>query len=187
MSLMRFNRADFAYQAAYCEENIWQLCQKSIFQNSYALFIFSRGDAFPMLNQLASQHPSLPIYWDYHVVLLHPSDNSQIFDFDTTLDFPTDIQSYIVSSFIDEHLLSEAEKPLFRLVPALEFTTIFASDRSHMRTAQGWLSPPPKWPCIGNTKHNLADFLEAAPNHLGELLSTEALLNRITNYTSNAN
>ena len=51
MQLYRLKREDFAYQTAYCEENIWHLCQQNHFQNSYVIFIFSKGGAFPMLKQ----------------------------------------------------------------------------------------------------------------------------------------
>ena len=181
MQLHHFKREDFTYQAAYCEENIWHLCQQNQFQNSYVVFIFSKGDAFPMLSQRASGHPTLPIFWDYHVVLLVTSENNQILDFDTTLAFNTDIEPYFSASFVDESLLSDKEIPLFRLVPSGEFARAFSSDRSHMKTATGWLSPPPRWPIIGNVGTNLARFIQANDNPLGELLTYDAMLSRFTN------
>ena len=181
MKFNHFKQEDFAYQAAYCEENIWHLCQQNPLQNSYVIFIFSKGDAFPMLNQRASQHPSLPIFWDYHVVLLVMTGNNQIFDFDTTLPFNTDIETYFRQSFIDESLLSDQETPLFRLVPSGEFAKVFSSDRSHMRTPSGWLAPPPNWSLIGSVDTNLAEFIQANDNNFGELLTYDAVMSRFTN------
>jgi hypothetical protein len=173
-----FKREDFVYQAAYCEENIWYLCQQNHLQNSYVVVIFSKGEAFPMLNQRIAEDPVLPIFWDYHVVLLVMAKNNQIFDFDTTLAFNTDIGSYFCHSFVNESLLSDPEKPLFRLVPSNEFVRSFSSDRSHMKTATGWLSPPPSWPVIGSTGTNLAKFIQANNNQFGELLTYDAMLSR---------
>jgi len=181
MQLNHFKREDFSYQSAYCEENIWHLCQQNQLKNSYVVFIFSKGDAFPMLNQRASQHPSLPIFWDYHVVLLVISENNQIFDFDTTLPFNTNIETYFRQSFIDESLLSENETPLFRLVPSDDFYKLFSSDRSHMKTSTGWLAPPPSWPLIGVSSSNLANFIQTNDNQFGELLTYDAVLSRFTN------
>jgi len=180
MQLHHFKREDFAYHAAYCEENIWHLCQQNHLQNSYVVFIFSKGDAFPMLNQRASQHPSLPIFWDYHVVLLAISENNQIFDFDTTLPFKTDIETYFRHSFPGENLLSDEETPLFRLVPSDEFAKLFSSDRGHMKTPTGWLAPPPSWPLIGSVETNLTEFIQASDNQFGELLTYDAMLSRLT-------
>jgi hypothetical protein len=180
MQLYRLKREDFAYQTAYCEENIWHLCQQNHLQDSYVIFIFSKGDAFPMLNQRASGHPDLPIFWDYHVVLLVLGENNQIFDFDTTLPFNSDVGSYFSKSFVDERLLSEKETPLFRLVPSNEFVTLFSSDRSHMKTPREWLSPPPSWPIIGNVGSNLAGFIQAKANQFGKLLTYDAMLSRFT-------
>ena len=178
MSFSRGKREDYLYQAAYCEENIWHLSQQKDLQNSYVIFIVSKGDSFPMLNQRASQHPLFPIFWDYHVILLDMSENNQIFDFDTRLPFNTDIKTYFSQSFIDESLLADIEIPLFRLVPSSEYIKLFSSDRSHMKTSTGWLAPPPKWPLIGSSATNLSSFTQARANDLGELLTYEAMLER---------
>ena len=177
-TLKHYKREDFAYQAAYCEENIWHLCQQNDFNESFVIFIFSRGDAFPMLNQRASLQSSLPIFWDYHVVLLHLAETTQILDFDTTLAFNTDIKTYFRQSFIDESLLIIEQRPLFRLIPANKFIQYFSSDRRHMKTTTGWLAPPPNWPCIGRSGSNLSGFIQARKSHAGELLTYNAILKR---------
>jgi len=178
MPLSRFKREDFAYQAAYCEENIWHLCQHESFQDSYVVFILSKGDSFPMLNQRASQHPSFPIFWDYHVILLLIAETKQIYDFDTNLAFNTNIKTYFSHSFIEEKLLAEHEIPLFRVIPSDEYVKLFSSDRSHMKTPKGWLAPPPSWPLIGRSATNLSDFIQASDNDFGELLTYDAVLAR---------
>ena len=105
MSIPQLKREAYNYQAAYCEENIWHLCQQPSLKNSYVVFITSKGEAFPMLNQRASDHPLVPIYWDYHVVLLLEGETTHIVDFDTQLDFSTDLATYFKESFVDESLL----------------------------------------------------------------------------------
>ncbi|MDT8451401.1 MAG: hypothetical protein RQ936_01495 [Gammaproteobacteria bacterium] len=146
MSLKELKREDFLYQPYYCEENIWQLCHNEQFKNSHVIFIASKDDAFPMLNQRVSAHPPKPVFWDYHVVLLARDERNQILDFDTRLQFCTDVAKYFSNSFMDNALLSVDEQPLFRLVPAGEYTAMFSSDRSHMKTASVWHAPPPPWP-----------------------------------------
>jgi len=186
-------RENHNYHPAFCEENIWHLCQQPSLLNSYVVFIVSKGEAFPMLHQQASEHPLTPIFWDYHVVLLHlskeqPKEQSEknktkqnkIIDFDTSLGFCTDIATYFKESFVEERFLTDEEVPLFRLVPAKEFVASFCSDRSHMQSPLGWLAPPPTWPLIGNSKNNLSDFIEASENGVGELLSYDAVLERFS-------
>lgn len=51
----------------------------------------------------------------------------------------------------------------FRVVPALEFLKEFASDRRHMKRADGtWIKPPPNYPAIRTLKsdHNLEDYIQ---------------------------
>ena len=189
MPTSQLKRQNHAYHAAFCEENIWHLCQQPSLQNSYVVFIVSKGEAFPMLNQQASEHPSIPIFWDYHVVLLlmpdeKQSEKKQIIDFDTSLEFCTDISTYFKESFLDARLLIEEEVPLFRLVPSKEYVELFSSDRSHMQSPTGWLAPPPKWPLIGNSATNLSGFIEARENAFGELLSYDEMLERFSSLGS---
>ena len=90
MTLSVLKRKDFLYQPYYCEENIWHLCQNASFKESEVIFIASKGNAFPMMNQRVMTNPSIPVLWDYHVILLVKSEmnnsgHNQIVDFDTTL------------------------------------------------------------------------------------------------------
>lgn len=178
MALSELIREDFLYQPYYCEENIWQLCQHELFKDSYVVFIASKGDAFPMLNQRAMISPVTPVYWDYHVVLLVPGETNQLLDFDTRLAFNNEAGEYFRNSFIDNELLNADEKPWFRVVPASEFIQLFSSDRRHMKTEFGWLAPPPAWPLIGNATHNLSSFTDMTNGAIGEVLAYDAVLAR---------
>ncbi|MFC1589731.1 hypothetical protein ACFL3P_05635 [Pseudomonadota bacterium] len=178
MFITKLKRKDFLYQPYYCEENIWHLCQHERFKNSYVIFIASKGNAFPMLRQRAMPDPAIPIMWDYHVVLLVLDKPNQILDFDTTLAFSTDIETYFSQSFIKAALLDEGQTPWFRLVPAAEYVERFSSDRSHMKTETGWLAPPPAWTCIGSSKNNLSCFIDMNNEEIGEVLTYEEILMR---------
>jgi len=173
MAFDALKREDFLYQPYYCEENIWHLCHDSQLINSYAVFIASKDDSFPMLNQRAIQNPLVPIYWDYHVVLLVLSEKNQILDFDTTLGFSVDIDTYFSQSFL---LPDVDETPLFKLIPAGEFIASFSSDRSHMKTDSGWLASPPGWPLIGKSTSNFHRFIDMTNNDFGEVLTFDEVL-----------
>jgi hypothetical protein len=134
-----------------------------------------------MLNQRTSGHLDVPIFWDDHVVLLVLGENNQIIDFDTMLAFNTDIDTYFSAAFINESLLLNEDTPLFRLVSSDEFVRTLYSDRSHMKTENGWISPPPpSWSTIRDIGTNLAKFLQTNHNQFSELLTYEAMLNRFT-------
>jgi len=178
MSLTDLKREDFHYQPFYCEENIWHICRNEPFDHGYVIFIASTGDSFPMLNQRVMDHPSIPVSWDYHAVLLVHSEDNLIIDFDTALPFCCDIRRYFSHSFLDNRLLKEHEQPLFRIVPASEYVTVFSSDRVHMKTKTGWLAPPPDWPTIGEPPSNLSDFIDMGNKAIGDVLTLEEVLAR---------
>ncbi len=178
MSSSVLKRDDFLYQPYYCEENIWHLCQHEQFKDSFIIFVASTGDSFPMLNQRVMSDPSIPILWDYHVVLLLLSESSQILDFDTILPFGVPVDTYFRHSFLDNRLLTAAETPLFRVVPASEFVGSFSSDRSHMKVGEGWIAPPPDWPRIGRLESNLHRFIDMTNSDIGEVLGYDAVLKR---------
>lgn len=170
-------RNDFLYQAFYCEENIWQLCQLDVFRGSYAVVIASQGDTFPMFCQRAAPDPATPLLWDYHVVLLTEAPH-RIVDFDTTLPFCSPVENYFQQSFADESQLYAQYIPYFRLIPARTFAEKFCSDRSHMKTANGWQAEPPPWPQIGSGASNLQQLLDPSMTGIGEVLSCGAMLER---------
>ena len=178
MSSNVLKRQDFLYTAAYCEENIWHLCQTESFKNSYVIFIACKGEYFPMLNQRAAKDPLSAIFWDYHVVLLTTSVENRIIDFDTSLPFSSDIRSYLELSFFDSNQLNKEYAPLFRLISCKEYSARFSSDRSHMKTKTGWLATPPNWPTIGNENNNLEQFTDMKNRDIGEILTLDDLLER---------
>ncbi|NWY08519.1 NTAQ1 amidohydrolase, partial [Nothoprocta ornata] len=88
---------------------------------------------------------------DYHVILLHVSSGEQNFisDLDTGLPFPCPLEVYGEEAFrLDEGLCPESHRKI-RLIRADLYLRTFASDRSHMKDANGkWQKPPPSYPCI---------------------------------------
>ena len=178
MSLPNVKKEGFLYHAYYCEENIWHVCQHEPFEHSYVIFIASTGASFPMMNQSVMTDPTVPILWDYHVVLLVHAEVNQILDFDTALPFCCDIDKYFSYSFLDNRLLDEHERPYFRVVPASEYITHFSSDRSHMKTNNGWLAPPPTWPTIGELPNNLSGYRDMKNKEIGDVLTFDEVLAR---------
>ena len=173
-------RETYLYHPHYCEENIWHLCQRIEFADSDVLVIASTGEFFPILCQREAEAPHLPLLWDYHVMLLWHAANAQhyILDFDTTLPFCTPIAQYFQQSFLDENYLKASFVPWFRVMSAQAYATTLQSDRRHMRTAKGWLSPPPAWPPISVTTSNLRKFTDMSDLEYGQILSAAALLQR---------
>jgi hypothetical protein len=47
-----------------------------------------------------------------------------------------------------------------------------------MKTATGWLSPPPAWPPISATTSNLQKFTDMSDPEYGQIMSASALLQR---------
>ena len=179
-SVTTLKREDFPHHPYYCEENIWHLCQHVQFKNSHVIFIASTGDSFPMLCQRAMPNPQTPIFWDYHVILLIQGETNQILDFDTTLAFNNDVETYFSQSFVDNALLEDEHRPLFRLIPASEYVEKFSSNRSHMKTESGWLAPPPPWPPIIKAENNLSAYIDMNDLKIGEVLTYDEMLERFT-------
>ncbi|GAB0181619.1 protein N-terminal glutamine amidohydrolase [Grus japonensis] len=128
-----------AYTSCYCEENVWKLCD----------YIRSR-DQYP-LEEFYTVFISNDWRMDYHVILLHVSSGEQnfIYDLDTVLPFPCPFDVYSVEAFrLDDSLHPEFHRKI-RMIRADLYLKTFASDRSHMKDANGkWQKPPPSYPCI---------------------------------------
>ncbi len=171
-------RENYLYQACYCEENIWQLCQCAEFANSDVLVIAALGDYFPILWQKAATAPYSPVMWDYHVVLLWHAPNGKhyILDFDTTLPFCTPLAQYIQHAFFDENQLQPQMRPRFRQLPAAAYVATLQSDRRHMQTPDGWLAEPPTWPSISPKTSNLPKFTDMYDTEYGKIFTAEQLL-----------
>ncbi|XP_075599511.1 protein N-terminal glutamine amidohydrolase isoform X5 [Balearica regulorum gibbericeps] len=145
-----------AYTSCYCEENVWKLCDYIRSQDQYpleefyAVFISNDRRMIPLWKQ-KSGHGDEPVVWDYHVILLHVSGGEQnfVYDLDTALPFPCPFDVDSVEAFrLDDSLHPEFHRKI-RMIRADLYLKTFASDRSHMKDANGkWQKPPPSYPCI---------------------------------------
>ncbi|XP_071277853.1 protein N-terminal glutamine amidohydrolase isoform X2 [Agelaius tricolor] len=161
------------YTSCYCEENVWKLCDyirsqdRYPLEEFYAVFISNDKRMIPLWKQ-KSGHGDEPVVWDYHVILLHLSSREQnfVYDLDTVLPFPCPFDVYSVEAFrLDDSLRPEFHRKI-RMIRADLYLKTFASDRSHMKDANGkWQKPPPPYPCIetADSKMNLDDFISMNP------------------------
>jgi N-terminal glutamine amidase len=155
----------------YQAEQISRFCAG--YCHVYAVFISSRTCQVPIWYQTASAsyESDTPVVWDYHVILViktttsndsldelsSPSrsvlqeqkESSQrkvyVLDLDTRLEFPLDAIEYFRKSFRPEIEIQKDFAQTFRVIPANDYISHFASDRSHMRESG---MPFPTWPCI---------------------------------------
>lgn len=149
---------EIEYCPLYCEENIWHLCQHSVFadKQTYALFISNPAKRCAMWNQRSSTNDMYPVVWDYHVILLAKTDSWRVFDLDSRLPMGVELDVYLCQSFsppIDSNAqlinVTSEFNPCFKLVCGKTYAEQFSSDRKHMCDEAGsWLSPPPLWPLI---------------------------------------
>jgi hypothetical protein len=91
----------FKYTPAYCEENIWHLASDARFGelDARVVLVTGPGSHRKLWFQRCSEHVSLPVHWDYHVVLLVWDNNWQIWDLDTTLELPVNASTYFRKTF----------------------------------------------------------------------------------------
>ncbi|TVQ84434.1 MAG: hypothetical protein EA400_17515 [Chromatiaceae bacterium] len=155
------DRNQFRYQPYYCEENAWWLCAEPALGPGPRQVIFVRNEFghCPFEQQRAAA-PGALLWWDYHCVVL--DGVGRIWDLDSRLPLPLPLGDWLAASFPFIRQLERPLRPRFRLVPASEFQRDFASDRSHMRAADGTLrQPPPPWPALG-VGMNLPNYLDLA-------------------------
>ncbi len=166
--------AGFRYAPRYCEENIWHLARDARFQASETLvaLITGYGPYRPFWYQRCVADPQLPVWWDYHVILLVRQGSWQVWDLDTTLDLPTAAKTYLEKTFLNSVIASKDTDVILRLVPADYYLEHFASDRAHMRLPSGkWLAEPPAWPMIlPHHRSNLLEWLDTGRAQPGRLL-----------------
>ncbi|XP_062343344.1 protein N-terminal glutamine amidohydrolase [Osmerus eperlanus] len=163
---------DCVYTSCYCEENVWKLCEhirtqsQTPLQEVYSVFISNDRKMVPLWKQKSSKEDE-PVVWDYHVILVHHSQRSSyVYDLDSTLPFPCPLPLYSQHAFQSDLGLKPAFWRKLRVVPAEAYLRNLASDRSHMRDADGsWRMPPPPYPCIATpeAQMNLDDFISMDP------------------------
>ncbi len=175
------DRSAFRYQPFYCEENAWWLIRAAALSGRprWAVFLSNSARAFAMGAQKAAP-PNQAVVWDYHCVILADGPSGpEVWDLDHRGAFPTALSAWLGSSFPPG-----VTPPRCRAVPSDEHFALFASDRRHMRTEDGFRAPPPPWPCIvspGGAVHTLDAFLEMSgpgPGSLLEAVDLEALCGR---------
>jgi hypothetical protein len=177
-----------AYCAYYCEENIWQLCAdpRVDADQRRVLFICNREHQVAMWGQKIAKQPSLPIVWDYHVILLARATARslawQAWDLDARAACPRPANTWLEHSFQGAGWLPPEFEPHFRLVDADAYRRHFHSDRRHMCNPDGSsIQPPPSWPPIQSPEHpgggsNLARFLDMDDHEfIGELFDLPGL------------
>lgn len=157
-----------SYCPFYCEENVWHLARRIIATRSTVIFI-SNSDRFVTLSNQRNSGS-----WDYHVIFATCNDKEvwKIWDLDSFLEFPVEAKFYFDNTFSKDVV----PRPLFRLVPAELYVSIFASDRRHMISSDGsYLKPEPLWPEIG-TGFNLDKFIDMENiDFVGEVVDLNAV------------
>lgn len=178
---MAIDRHMLPYASCYCEENVWHLAgdERIPEQRRHVAFISNRHLCCALWFQRAASEPSLPVLWDYHVIMIASGEGGgpMVYDLDTTLDLPVPLDVYLRATFREPERLDHRLYPRFRVVDAGEYRRVFASDRSHMRAGDAWKTPPPSWPPIrpDGTPMNLPQFMDMDTPFLGEVLDLEGL------------
>ncbi|KAF9533441.1 N-terminal glutamine amidase-domain-containing protein, partial [Crepidotus variabilis] len=198
---------DSVYTSCYCEENVYMLSKSfssdpeiTKIWDPFVVFISNSSKTVALWSQKAAPKPDGPVVWDYHVVLIlkskifqyesHGTDSglqhdAWVYDFDTTLENPSNFQEYVMHTFSDG--LPPSFQSLFRVISASDFLEFFASDRSHMLvTAHGpdisadggistnisrYYSPPPLY-------HPIQGSAAAANGVIHNLMSHYVDMNR---------
>lgn len=154
---------NLSYTANYCEENIWLLCQHPELEDAWkrVLFISSLSRNSPLHYQKSAQGDA-PVWWDYHVMLLTSTGTKHyIYDFDSTLPFPSDAAHFLRSTFQHLTVMKPDDQPLFKIIEADDYISDFHSDRSHMKDQQGnWIFEPPTWPLIAKGSMSLESLMD---------------------------
>jgi protein N-terminal glutamine amidohydrolase len=155
--------SEHRYAPFYCEENVWWLAQEARFagQGAEVVLVSNAKRTVLVWGQRAARSRGEPIVWDYHVVLAARSAAGvEVWDLDSVVGAPLPAAAWIDTSF--DARVPAPLAPRFRIVDASLFVARFASDRRHMRTADGgWEAPPPPWPIIGGGAHSLERLLDA--------------------------
>lgn len=167
----------------YCEENVYRILQLAATrgyspQSLSAIFISNPERRIPIwMQRSGDERLDRLCVWDYHVVVavnLHLQADAQIYDVDSTLNFPVSLGEYVrlalwhsPQACVAEHSGVEVIDMghQFRCVSFDEMMTLFSSDRRHMMIpgSKTYFHPPPPYPCIAGKRtdnaHTLPLFL----------------------------
>ncbi|KAI5850412.1 N-terminal glutamine amidase-domain-containing protein [Morchella snyderi] len=165
-----FDLSRVMYTQFYCEENIYHMIRDHVapehWGDFYVVFISNVEKCVALNFQKVGVTPDTPVYWDYHVILLHhpratAPHTLTVYDLDTLLPFGTPHHAYLAHTFPptlpDPRLAHPPAPARFKLVPALDYMRMFASTRAHMwreyMTEDGdlerrWAAEPPPWPAV---------------------------------------
>nr|CAG4650428.1 EOG090X0C0Q [Sida crystallina] len=167
-----FTAPQCIYTSCFCEENVWHMAKNirdkgddSTLKQCFVVFVSNTHESIPLWKQKAGKDQDGFVVWDYHVFFLHASETriNQIYDLDSTLQFPCNFDEYARKSLRNEELMPEEFHRFFRVIPAKDFLESFSSDRRHMKKDDGtWMKPPPTYPPIqtSTTNHNLKVFVD---------------------------
>jgi hypothetical protein len=155
----------------WCEENAWHLCvEPRVGEDASVVVITNAWRTVALWHQRAASRVDAPVVWDYHVIVV--SRSATVWDLDTRLAFPVALDEYLRETF---RSVAPRLRPRFRAIAAPVYRSRFASDRRHMRDAEGgWQQPPPPWPAIGDG-HVLDALLDTDDDAFGPWLDDRAL------------
>ena len=180
--LLHTAKKDCTYTSCYCEENVYLLCDRFVHGGSedspnecWAAWISNPSKSVAVWCQQGRGDEGLAV-WDYHVILLAVfgtglSKQFLVYDLDTTLPFPCQMEEYFQRAFRPDEDINPRFRASFRLVNAREFLSSFSSDRSHMlnpSSETGYSAKPPSYPCIlkpeisANNVMNFADVQDTS-------------------------
>jgi len=167
------------------------LCKKLTVESSCAnlmvVFVSNPNKTVPFWGH-NNDGSDTPVIWDYHVFAImkktQPTDGaalkpSLVFDLDART-FPCPFDVYLGSTLRASVKLLPRFQRRYKVIPADEYLRLFASDRSHMKTADsGWCAPPPSWPCIVSqqgTTMNLPQFWDMEEINYGANMSEDEFI-----------
>jgi hypothetical protein len=144
--------SECAYQACYCEENVYHLVRTQLAgRNVHVVFLSNPNRTFPIWHMKNAHEPGGVVVWDYHVIAVERREGGEllVWDLDCALGFGIPFEPWATQSLRPQTELREQYRHCFRVASADEFLSGFASDRSHMRNPDGgYQMPPPPKPCI---------------------------------------
>ncbi|VDO00218.1 unnamed protein product [Rodentolepis nana] len=169
---LQISRDQCVYTSHYCEENVYKLIEliKRNYSSTeiYAVFISNHSKKVPLFYQKCGRSPDGVAVWDYHVIVILRFNGDvkfHICDLDTTLDFPCDASAYWSLAIRPNSFYRGEYHRFFRIIDGEMYLRYFASDRSHMRTSDGWMAPPPSYDAISTSEstHNLPQYMDFPP------------------------